>query len=117
MINNNRYAVEAYGSIICNSSFQFALASVNEPIASKEVLAALGSINQCDTRVNMNQQNPSPSRKVASLLLAADLLMLNESITWNMTHRKAICQRLFNTAQPNACRKLELPNKDMPTDF
>jgi hypothetical protein len=66
----------------------------------------------------MNQAKPVLNRKVDSRLLADDLVMPNDNITWNITQRKAICQRLFSTAQPNACRKLELPNKDdMPTDF
>ena len=54
---------------------------------------------------------------VGALLLVADLLIPKESSTWKMTHKKAICQRLLSTAQPNACRKLELPNKYIPTGF
>jgi hypothetical protein len=65
----------------------------------------------------MNQPKPVVKRIVANRLLVADLFTPNDNITWNVTQRNAICQRLFRTAQPNACRKLELPNNDMPTDF
>jgi hypothetical protein len=62
------------------------------------------------------------NKTIASLLLADGLLIPKDNITWNITHRKAICQRLFNTAQPNACRKfvpiaVGMPRKNMSTDF
>jgi hypothetical protein len=78
-------------------------------MASKERLIELGSMIQWEIKVNRNQPKPIPNKTVAILLLNADLWLAKDNITWKMTQRKAICHRLFSTAQPKACRKLELP--------
>jgi hypothetical protein len=70
----------------------------------------------------MNHTKPVLNKIVANLLFAAGLLIPKDNITWNITHKKAICHRLFNTAQPNACRKLVptavgMMKENMATDF
>jgi len=73
IISNNRYAAEANGSIIRNSSFQSALPFCSIPMLSKARFTTLGSMIQKDTSVFINQAKPTPNKKVASLLLAEDL--------------------------------------------
>jgi hypothetical protein len=87
-----------------------------EDIAKRKFFGAKGFMNQKENKVRRNQQKPMLIDIVASLLLKAGLFILNDNMTWKITQRNAICQRLFNTAQPNACRKFELPN-GMPIDF
>jgi len=70
----------------------------------------------------VNHEKPMLNKNVASLLFAAGLLTPKDNITWNITHKKAICHRLFNTAQPNACRKFApiavgMMKENMSTDF
>ena len=39
-----------------------------------------------------------------------EVKFLNNAVAnWKTTHNNAICHKLFNTAHPNACRKLDWP--------
>jgi hypothetical protein len=61
-----------------------------------------------EKNVKANQADPLKRRNVARFPFWDELFTLPIAVTnWYSTHSNAICHKLFNTAHPNACRKLD----------